>query len=108
MPETYMLYSTFASKDEAISAAGVLVSEQLVACVNILDHVTSVYRWQGEVKQENEAIFLAKTSAIALPKALQRLRELHPYDTPCILAYGAHDGFKPYIQWVNNETGGCR
>ncbi len=106
MAETYMLYSTFAHKDEAIFVADALVGERLVACANIIEHVTSIYHWEGKKRHEKEAVMMAKTSAAKLTAAMDRLKALHPYSLPCILAYPADHGFKPYIQWISQETGG--
>lgn len=104
MSETYMLYSSFADKGEAISAARTLLKEKLVACVNIFDNATSLYFWQEEMLEESEVIFVAKTGAARLQEAMARLKTLHSYKIPCILAYPAADGYAPYIQWVKTQT----
>ena len=104
MSSIYLLYSSFARKDEAISAARTLLSERLVACVNVVDQVTSLYRWEGTPQEENEVLFLAKTTAERAPSAMARLKELHPYQLPNITCYPASTAFAPFAQWVEGEV----
>jgi periplasmic divalent cation tolerance protein len=106
MSEIYLLYSTFAKKDEAISAADALLAARLIACANIVDGMTSLYRWEGAVCREPEALLLAKTSRQALAKAMEMLKSLHPHTLPCIVAYPAQHGFAPFLKWVEDETRG--
>ncbi len=101
---TRLLYSTFSSKEEAISVAHKLLAEKLVACANVLDNSTSVYNWEGATREENEAILFAKTSASNAEKAISRIKELHSYELPCILALPVEGGFSPFIDWVERET----
>ncbi len=99
-----LLYSTFSSKEEAISIAHKLLAEKLIACANVMDGSTSVYNWQGETKEQSEAIFFAKTSATNAEKAVNRIKELHSYDVPCILVLPVEGGFLPFLEWVEKET----
>ncbi len=75
----YVVYSTFPSADEAFSAATVLVEKRLIACANVLNECMSVYRWQGGLQREKEAVFIAKTTGARLKDAIALLAELHPY-----------------------------
>lgn len=104
--EIWLLYSTFKTKDEAISAARTLLEKCLIACANIGGPALSLYRWQGKIEQEQEAVMLAKTSAGRVDDAVAALKMLHSYEMPCIVAYPANRGFLPYIAWVENETTG--
>lgn len=99
-----ILYVTFSSKEEAVSIAGRLLAEKLIACANIFDNSTSIYRWQGEVQQASEAIFFAKTTQEQSEKAISRIKELHSYELPCIVLLPVESGFKPFIEWVGKET----
>lgn len=99
-----LLYATFSSREEAISVSHTLLAEKLIACANVLDGSTSVYNWQGETKEQSEAIFFAKTSAANAEKAINRIKELHSYDVPCILVLPVEGGFLPFMEWVAKET----
>lgn len=95
-----VLYSTWASRDEAVAAGRILVEERLIACANVLDGSTSVYRWEGAICTENEAVLLAKTSAGKADAAQARLIALHSYQVPCVLQLPVQDASKPYTDWV--------
>lgn len=104
MGDIVMLYSTFKNRDEAVLVAGQLLEKRLVACANVIDHVTSLYRWEGAVCQEPEAILLAKTTAQKQDAAIALVKRLHSYQLPCIIAYPAAGGFPPFLEWVASET----
>lgn len=95
-----LLYVTFGSKEEAVTVAHKLLAEKLIACANVLDGSTSVYGWENEIKQEQEAIFFAKTSADRAAKTIERIKELHSYELPCILSLPVEAGFLPFMEWV--------
>jgi len=84
--------------------ARALVDEQLVACVNLLPGVTSIYRWQGALEETGEVTFVAKTTDARLSAAIARLCELHPYEVPEVLSLDA-DASEPYGQWVQGAVG---
>lgn len=105
MTELCMLYSTFASKGEAVSVASALLEEKLAACVTLLPGALSLYRWEGQTKRETEVVLLAKTTAERRENAMARIAALHPYAVPCILSYPANSVFPQYCQWVAKETG---
>lgn len=102
---TCMIYATAGSAEEARALAKTLVQERLVACVNIFDGATSVYRWDNEIQCDGECVMIAKTSIERRVAAIKRLRELHSYDTPCIVSYDMTDGTPAYIDWIMEETG---
>jgi periplasmic divalent cation tolerance protein len=93
--------------DQATSIAKMLVEEKLAACVNILP-IQSVYRWKGEICEEEERTLFIKTSAATAPQLKTRLLELHPYDLPEIvgLDVSSEDSNMDYLQWVVDETSG--
>jgi periplasmic divalent cation tolerance protein len=95
-----LLYSTWPSREAAIAAGRTLVDERLIACANVLDGSTSIYRWDGAVCTENEAVLLAKTSAERADAAQARLIALHSYQVPCVLQLPVHEAPKPYTDWV--------
>ena len=99
-----MIYATAGSPEEAKSLARTLVEERLVACVNIVDGVTSIYRWDGNTESDTESILIAKTTTAKRQDAMVRLQALHSYDTPCIVSYDISDGVPEYLNWVMAET----
>ncbi|MBT4739051.1 MAG: divalent-cation tolerance protein CutA [Rhodospirillaceae bacterium] len=101
---TCMIYVATSGPEEAQKLAETLVSEQLVACVNIIDGVTSVYRWQGKIESSQESLLIAKTTHERREAAMVRLRDLHSYDTPCIVAYDMTAGVPEYLDWITHET----
>jgi periplasmic divalent cation tolerance protein len=95
---------TTASDDEAARLAQALVSEGLAACVNIAGPVRSIYRWQGKVEDAAEHLLIAKTRDDLLPALAERVRALHSYEVPEVLALPVLYGWPPYLAWVGEET----
>jgi periplasmic divalent cation tolerance protein len=100
-----VVLSTLPDGEKAAEVARVLVDERLIACANVLPPVRSIYRWQGKVNDEHEVLVVLKTSAQTLGRMQQRLRELHPYDVPEMLALRVESGWPPYLEWLARETG---
>jgi periplasmic divalent cation tolerance protein len=80
--------------------AEALVGEGLAACVNTLPGITSVYLWKGEVQRDAEVLLLIKTTQARLPELTGRVRQLHPYELPEVIAVPVSGGLPDYIQWV--------
>lgn len=92
------------SPERANELAGLLVEEQLAACVQVIGPVESVYRWQGAVERAREWVIVAKTTAARRAVAMARIQALHPYDLPEIIAHDITSGSEPYLQWIANQT----
>jgi len=99
-----IIYSTTGNIEEARKIAKILVEEKLVACVNIIPKIESIYRWQGKIEEDDECVLLAKTTDKNVDKTIQRIKELHSYDVPDIVAIPITNGFKKYLDWVKDET----
>lgn len=99
----YLCISTV-SAESAPDIARRLVEERLAACVNILPKARSIYRWQGEIREEEEAVLLIKTSPRTVGGFEERFRELHPYDCPELLILPVEEGLKEYLAWVDEMT----
>jgi periplasmic divalent cation tolerance protein len=99
MTDKRIVLSTAGSEDEARKIARHLVEHQLAACVNIVPHIESIYRWQGKVESSREWLLLIKTSAERFPEVRDAIRELHSYELPECVAIGIEDGSLEYLQW---------
>ncbi|MBO1437474.1 divalent-cation tolerance protein CutA [Meiothermus sp. CFH 77666] len=84
--------------------ARTLVHEGLAACVNLLPGITSVYRWQGEVQENPELLLIIKTTQARYPALEARIKELHPYEVPEIIAHRIEAGLKSYLEWITQST----
>lgn len=104
MAELRSVYMTFPDLDTAISIAKHLVDENLVACVNVVPRGVSVYRWEGQVHNEEEVVAFAKTTAERFETVAARVNELHPYDVPCVVALNVSAGLPAFMDWVAEET----
>ncbi len=98
------LYITVGSAGEAASIARDLLDDRLIACANIIDGARSLYWWEGKVEQESEAVMIAKTREDLVEKVIERVRELHSYDCPCIVALPIVDGNPAFLDWIDEET----
>ncbi len=84
--------------------AQTLTEEQLVACVNIIPNIESVYRWKGKIENSNEIVLIAKTVDQNVKKTIQRIKQLHKYDIPDIIVLPIIGGLKDYLDYISIET----
>lgn len=98
------IYITFPDEASARRTGRMLVEERLAACVNILPEVGSVYRWEGEVVEDREAVLIAKTSADLADAVRDRVVALHPFSCPCVLVFRPEGGHAPWLRWLAEET----
>jgi periplasmic divalent cation tolerance protein len=98
------VYITAPDQKTALAIARTLVEERLAACANLLGPITSVYRWEGRVHEEGEVALIAKTSDDRLPALIARVKAIHPYQVPCIVAWPIAAGHQPYLDWISAET----
>jgi periplasmic divalent cation tolerance protein len=89
---------------EASTIARTLVGERLAACVNMVAPVRSIYRWQGAIEESRECLLLIKTSARHYAKLERRVKELHSYDVPEIVAMALAHGLPDYLKWIVEST----
>ena len=100
-----MVFVNAASEDQALSIANALVTERLAACANIVSPIRSVYRWEGAVHDETEHLMIIKTRASLLTKVEARVKALHSYEVPEIIALPIVGGSVTYLDWVFDSTG---
>ena len=105
MSPSLSIYITTPSREMAEKIARALVEERLAACVNIIPGVRSIYRWKGNVEAASEVVLIAKTRADLFARLEKRVKELHSYEVPCIVAWPIAAGHQPYLDWLEKETG---
>jgi periplasmic divalent cation tolerance protein len=101
--DAVVVYVTAPGTEEARTLARALVDERLAACVNLLP-VESIYRWKGQVETAAETLLVIKTRRDRLDGLARRVRALHPYAVPEIIALPLVGGWPPYLQWIADET----
>ena len=99
-----MVYMTAGSSEEARQIGRSLVKARLAACVNIIENMTSIYRWEEAIEEGEEVVLIAKTTDTSLPNLIAHVKEKHSYDCPCIVSLPVEDGHQPFLDWIAAET----
>jgi len=100
-----VVLTTAGTDDQARAIARELVRRRLAACVNIVPRVSSVFRWQGEIHEDDESLLVIKTSRSLFPRVREAIRELHSYEVPEVLALAVEDGSPDYLRWLGDCLG---
>jgi len=103
-PEFVVVLVTAGSAEEARRIGRALVEEQLAGCVNVVAPIHSIYRWQGAVEEADEHLLIVKARAGDLPALETRVRTLHSYDVPEVLALPVTAGSEDYLAWLAAAT----
>jgi periplasmic divalent cation tolerance protein len=103
MSEFVVAYVTVGSAEEGGRLSYTLVEERLAACVNRIRQVQSVYRWEGKIEESNEELLVIKTKRELFPRLKQRIRELHSYAVPEIIALPILEGHASYLEWLDEQ-----
>jgi periplasmic divalent cation tolerance protein len=98
------VYMTAGSKAEAQKIGNALVEGRLAACVNILDNMQSIYRWNERIQQDTEVVLIAKTTDNLVSALIDQVKSLHSYDCPCIVSLPILNGYPPFLDWVQQEV----
>ena len=106
MSEISIVFVTAGNEEEAAKIGRTLVKERLGACANIVPRVRSIYRWKGEIYDEQECLIIIKTRTSLFPALEKRVKELHNYEVPEIISFPVARGLPQYIEWVLGETAG--
>jgi len=104
MSEIRLLYVTAATRDEAEKIGLAVVQERLAACANILGPIHSIYHWQGKLERSDEVAMILKTPQNLQERLISRIRELHSYECPAIVALPVLGGNTGFLDWVVSET----
>jgi len=103
--ETYsVVITTLSTEQEAAELARALVESRLVACVNIIPKARSIYRYDGVIQDDNECLLLMKTRTDAYSRLAERVRDIHPYEVPELIALPIDRGSADYLAWVGENV----
>lgn len=97
-----IVFVTASNREEAVKIVRTLLEERLIACGNIVDSVSSLFWWKGEIEEEKEVLVIMKSHERLFKKLSKRVTELHSYDVPEILALPIVDGSSSYLEWLKN------
>jgi periplasmic divalent cation tolerance protein len=100
----FFVYVTARDADEATRIGRALVQSRLAACANVHAKITSIYRWQGELCEDTEAVLIAKTREALVAPLIEKVKALHSYDCPCVVALPVTDGNPDFLAWIEDET----
>jgi periplasmic divalent cation tolerance protein len=102
--EPIVVYITASGEEEAVSLARALVEAKLAACANIVSNVRSIYSWQGKIVDDRELLMIVKTQRHLFDKLAAKVREIHSYDVPEIVALPIIEGSPDYLKWLQEST----
>ena len=102
--EQRLVYMTAGSADEARTIGEALVAEKLAACVNLINGMTSIYRWQGTVERDTETVIIAKTTSDRIAALTERVKTLHSYECPCVVALPIEAGNEGFLNWISEQV----
>lgn len=99
-----LVLCTCPDRHTALRLGRVLVEARLAACVNVMDGLTSVYRWKQEIREDPEALMLIKTSAVRYPDLEAAILKHHPHELPEVIAVQIERGLEDYLSWIAGST----
>jgi len=99
-----VVLTTITNEDEGVSLIRELLERRLIACGTVFSGVRSIYRWEGKIADETEAVLLLKTRSGCVEGLRRAFSELHPYKVPELLAIPVTGGLERYLGWINSET----
>ena len=103
-PENIVVLITAPKEEDAVVIARALVEQKLAACVNIVGNIRSIYSWQGKIEDASEVLMIAKTQQIHFDALSKKVKELHSYDVPEIIALPILKGSVDYLEWIKEST----
>lgn len=99
-----IVFITASKEDEAIKISKELVEERLAGCINIIKNIRSIYRWEGKIEDESEVLMIAKTKKNLFEELTKKVKEIHSYSVPEIIAVPIIVGAEDYLTWLRNVT----
>ena len=107
-PEFVMVFTTLPADADVPAFARTLIEERLAACVTAHSQLQSVYRWRGEIEQDQEQQLVLKTTRDRVEALWERVRQLHPYEVPEFVVLPVVDGNAAYLNWIRESTNPAR
>jgi periplasmic divalent cation tolerance protein len=98
------VYAVFATAEEAERIGRTVIDERLAACINILAPVRSIYRWKGRIESADEVAAILKTHHWRCDALIERIAQLHSYQSPCIVSFPIDKILGPYADWVEDAV----
>ena len=102
MSEHRITYVT-APAEVAEQIANTLVEDKLAMCINIIERIRSIYRWEGRVEHATEALLIIKSPAAKIADLIEKVREIHPYEVPEIISFDITAGNPDYLDWLSGK-----
>jgi periplasmic divalent cation tolerance protein len=99
-----MIYVTASNKEEAVSIGRRAVEEKLAACANVIEKMTSIYPWEGQIHQESECVLILKSRKSLLDRLTALVKSLHSYKCPCVVSFDLAKGNQDYFDWLAKNT----
>lgn len=98
-----LVYITTSGEEESKEIGRTIVEERLAGCVNIIPTIKSLYWWKGEIEDDNESILIVKTKVSNIENIIKKVKEIHSYENPAILAIPIIKGSKTYLDYLDGE-----
>jgi periplasmic divalent cation tolerance protein len=102
--EYIVVFITAKAGEEAALISKILLEQRKAACINIIEGVNSIYRWEGNIESASENLLIIKTRAALLDEIIRIVKEIHSDDVPEIIALPIIGGSRDYLDWVGKET----
>ena len=99
-----LVYMTAGSMEEAKNIGHILVEKNLAACVNLLENMLSIYKWEDKLEEGQEVVMIVKTRKKLMPKMIETVKSHHSNDCPCILYLPIQGGNPEFMSWIETET----
>ena len=103
-----IVFVTTGTEEDAAAIGRAVVEERLAACANLVGPIRSIYRWRDAVEDATEHLLLIKTRASLFPVLEARVKQLHPYEVPEIVAVEIKRGSLQYLEWMRESTGAAK
>ena len=98
------VYMTAGTFEEARNIGKILVEKNLVACINLIENMTSIYKWEEKLEEGQEVVMIAKTRKKLMSKLIETVNFHHSYECPCILDLPIQGGSPEFLTWIETET----
>jgi periplasmic divalent cation tolerance protein len=99
-----LAYITTSNREEALKIGRTLVENRLAACINVLEGMQSIYRWEGRIEEAHECVLIAKTQESLKEQLIAKVVELHSYSCPCVIFCPIEGGNQEYLDWIKKES----